>query len=119
MHNNSFLRGWLGFTAFPRSFVVDRDLLYFLLRIVTIYFYPSSVRFPTDGANVKVRSLNDCPIGLWMGYRASMIEVRRCAFRMSSSPALLSAMMKEVDVYESSPRNPELRLWNPKSNIGV
>ncbi|MED6154875.1 hypothetical protein PIB30_000377 [Stylosanthes scabra] len=63
--------------------------------------------FCTDGANVKIKSLNDCPKDFLMGRRASIVKVRRCAFGWLSSLALPRAITKkEVDeeqykVYDS------------------
>ncbi|MED6158967.1 hypothetical protein PIB30_037938 [Stylosanthes scabra] len=50
--------------------LVQIRIWYFLrlpLRTLALYFYPLNMRFLTDGANVKVGSLNDYPKDFYWG----------------------------------------------------
>ncbi|MED6201989.1 hypothetical protein PIB30_100853, partial [Stylosanthes scabra] len=56
------LRSWLGVTVFASPFIVDWDFIFHLsLRSPALRFLSLEYEFPTDGANVKDGSLNDCP----------------------------------------------------------
>ncbi|MED6212707.1 hypothetical protein PIB30_086177 [Stylosanthes scabra] len=59
---SSFRMGQLRVTVFAGFFFVNWDLvLHLLLRSLALCFYPLNMRFSTDGTNVKVGSLNNCP----------------------------------------------------------
>ncbi|MED6213929.1 hypothetical protein PIB30_098201, partial [Stylosanthes scabra] len=56
------LRSWLGVADFASLLVVDWDFFFHLpLGSSALCFLSLEYEIPTDGANVKVRSLNDCP----------------------------------------------------------
>ncbi|MED6174561.1 hypothetical protein PIB30_070200 [Stylosanthes scabra] len=76
---------------------------------------PRSRKVPTDGANVKVRSLTIVQ-RTSNGGQDTRFGTRRCAFDDEPYGVAESYSREGVDIVVNSPRNPEIGLWGSWSN---